>query len=157
MLFRSLIRTERTAPFERADFTNLSIGALAESIRFELMHPFLDDGLANRWFNHSPNSPYFFGGSGEIRTHGSFRIVCFQDRCNKPDSATLPINHIETHQAHKPQRSHRCSNLFGTDVLLYGRDNWNRTNTNGVKVRCATTTQCPNKQTQIFKEQKQNP
>ena len=31
-----------------------------------------------------------FGGSGEIRTHGTFRFVCFQDRCNKPDSATLP-------------------------------------------------------------------
>ena len=30
------------------------------------------------------------GGSGEIRTHGPFRIVCFQDRCNKPGSATLP-------------------------------------------------------------------
>jgi hypothetical protein len=31
------------------------------------------------------------GGSGEIRTHGPFRAVCFQDRCNKPDSATLPL------------------------------------------------------------------
>ncbi|CAB4137954.1 hypothetical protein UFOVP328_151 [uncultured Caudovirales phage] len=31
-----------------------------------------------------------FGGSGEIRTHGAFRHVCFQDRCNKPGSATLP-------------------------------------------------------------------
>jgi len=31
-----------------------------------------------------------YGGSGEIRTHGPFLIVCFQDRCNKPDSATLP-------------------------------------------------------------------
>ena len=31
-----------------------------------------------------------YGGSGEIRTHGTFRFVCFQDRCNKPDSATLP-------------------------------------------------------------------
>ena len=30
------------------------------------------------------------GGSGEIRTHGTFLFVCFQDRCNKPDSATLP-------------------------------------------------------------------
>ena len=35
---------------------------LAESIRFELMHPFLNDGLANRWFNHSPNSPYYIVG-----------------------------------------------------------------------------------------------
>ena len=32
----------------------------------------------------------YYGGSGEIRTHGPFRAVCFQDRCNKPDSATLP-------------------------------------------------------------------
>ena len=31
-----------------------------------------------------------FGGSGEIRTHGPFLIVSFQDWCNKPDSATLP-------------------------------------------------------------------
>jgi hypothetical protein len=30
------------------------------------------------------------GGSGEIRTHGPFRIVCFQDRCIQPGSATLP-------------------------------------------------------------------
>ena len=28
-----------------------------------------------------------FGGSGEIRTHGPFRIGSFQDCCNKP---TLP-------------------------------------------------------------------
>ena len=33
---------------------------------------------------------HILGGSGEIRTHGPFLIVCFQDRCNKPDSATLP-------------------------------------------------------------------
>ena len=25
-----------------------------------------------------------FGGRGEIRTHGTFRFVCFQDRCLKP-------------------------------------------------------------------------
>ena len=31
------------------------------------------------------------GRSGEIRTHGPFRAVCFQDRCNKPDSATLRL------------------------------------------------------------------
>jgi hypothetical protein len=36
------------------------------------------------------NYPGKIGGSGEIRTHGPFRAVCFQDRCNKPDSATLP-------------------------------------------------------------------
>ena len=52
------IRTERLLPFERSDFTNLSIGALAEDIRFELMHPFLNDGLANRCLNHSANLPY---------------------------------------------------------------------------------------------------
>ena len=34
--------------------------------------------------------PRITGGSGEIRTHGPFLVVCFQDRCNKPDSATLP-------------------------------------------------------------------
>ena len=32
-----------------------------------------------------------FGGSGEIRTHGAFRHDSFQDCCNKPDSATLPL------------------------------------------------------------------
>jgi hypothetical protein len=31
------------------------------------------------------------GGSGEIRTHGPFRAGSFQDCCNKPDSATLPL------------------------------------------------------------------
>ena len=31
-----------------------------------------------------------FGGSGRIRTHVPFRIHCFQDRCLKPCSATLP-------------------------------------------------------------------
>ena len=36
-----------------------------------------------------------FGGSGEIRTHGPFRAVCFQDRCNQPDSATLPLNCLQ--------------------------------------------------------------
>jgi hypothetical protein len=40
---------------------------------------------------HPAHSP-LFGGSGEIRTHGPFRIVCFQDRCIKPGSATLPLN-----------------------------------------------------------------
>ena len=69
---------------------HLTASSMAESIRFELMRRFLNDSLANCWFNHSPNSP-LFGGSGEIRTHGPFLIVCFQDRCNKPDSATLPL------------------------------------------------------------------
>ena len=32
----------------------------------------------------------YYGGSGEIRTHGAFRHDSFQDCCNKPDSATLP-------------------------------------------------------------------
>ena len=58
-------------------------------MRFELMHRFRNDSLANCWFNHSPNSLYF-GGSGEIRTHGPFRIDSFQDCCHKPDSTTLP-------------------------------------------------------------------
>ena len=35
----------------------LILHLLAESIRFELMHLFLNDSLANCWFNHSPNSP----------------------------------------------------------------------------------------------------
>ena len=26
----------------------------------------------------------YFGGSGEIRTHGPFRAAGFQDRCNRP-------------------------------------------------------------------------
>ena len=63
---------------------------LAESIGFEPMRRFRNDSLANCSFNHSGNSPNF-GGSGEIRTHGTFLFVCFQDRCNKPGSATLPL------------------------------------------------------------------
>ena len=31
-----------------------------------------------------------FGGSGRIRTHEGFLPACFQDKCLKPDSATLP-------------------------------------------------------------------
>ena len=31
---------------------------LAEDIRIELIHPFLNDGLANRCLNHSANLPY---------------------------------------------------------------------------------------------------
>ena len=89
---------------------------MAVSIGFEPMRPFLNDSLANCCINHSANSPclvptsgieplstvlqtvamttsaklVLFGGSGEIRTHGPFLIVSFQDWCNKPDSATLP-------------------------------------------------------------------
>ncbi len=36
-----------------------------------------------------------FGGSGEIRTHGAFLLDSFQDCCNKPDSATLPLDFKE--------------------------------------------------------------
>ena len=32
----------------------------------------------------------YSGGRCGIRTHGPFRIVSFQDWCNKPDSANLP-------------------------------------------------------------------
>ena len=32
----------------------------------------------------------FFGGSGEIRTHGAIKPDGIQSRCLKPDSATLP-------------------------------------------------------------------
>ena len=81
---------------------------LAESIGFEPMRRFRNDSLANCSFNHSGNSPNF-GGSGEIRTHGPFLVVCFQDRCNKPGSATLPI---------------------------IGRGYWIRTNDDGFKDRC---------------------
>ena len=54
-----------------------------------LIWPVLWRGISSRLYqlSYRGNS----GGSGEIRTHGPFRIVCFQDRCNKPDSATLPI------------------------------------------------------------------
>ena len=31
-----------------------------------------------------------FGGSGRIRTHEGLFPACFQDKCHKPDSATLP-------------------------------------------------------------------
>ena len=30
------------------------------------------------------------GGSGRIRTHEGLFPACFQDKCHKPDSATLP-------------------------------------------------------------------
>ena len=30
------------------------------------------------------------GGSGRIRTHEGLLPACFQDKCHKPDSATLP-------------------------------------------------------------------
>lgn len=31
-----------------------------------------------------------YGGKREIRTHGTFLFFGFQDRCNKPDSASFP-------------------------------------------------------------------
>ena len=87
---RTLISRLSGATGYKSAVLPLNYRGVAESIRFELMRRFLNDSLANCWFNHSPNSP-LFGGSGEIRTHGPFLIVCFQDRCNKPDSATLPL------------------------------------------------------------------
>ena len=83
---------------------------MAESIGFEPMRPFLNDSLANCCINHSANSPYLvptsgieplstvlqtvamttsaklalFGGSGEIRTHGTFRYAGFQDPSHRP-------------------------------------------------------------------------
>ncbi len=36
-----------------------------------------------------------FGRSGEIRTHGPLLTIDgFQDRCNKPGSATLPYSDL---------------------------------------------------------------
>ena len=46
--------------------------------------------LANRYDNHAL-STFLIGGRGRIWTHEPFLISCFQDRCNKPDSATLPF------------------------------------------------------------------
>ena len=51
---------------------------------------FYDVRISNPLPYHPAHAPKF-GGSGEIRTHGPFRVVCFQDRCNKPGSATLPV------------------------------------------------------------------
>lgn len=39
-----------------------------------------------------PLSYISIGDSGWIRTNGPFRNASFQDWCNKPDSATLPLN-----------------------------------------------------------------
>ena len=54
------------------------------------------------------------GGSGEIRTHGPFRIVCFQDRCNKPDSATLP--YLEQRVGFEPTALEFCRLLHWTTL-----------------------------------------
>ena len=41
---------------------------MAESIGFEPMRPFLNDGLANRCLNHSANSPGYSYVAGGLRT-----------------------------------------------------------------------------------------
>ena len=56
------------------------------------------------------------GGSGEIRTHGTFLFVCFQDRCNKPDSATLPYRN--TFITHRIVGGH-LYNLIGIKMCFY--------------------------------------
>ena len=59
----------------------ITLGAtlkLAESNGFEPLHPFLDDGLANRCLNPSANFPKS-GGRCEIRTHGPVTASSFQD------------------------------------------------------------------------------
>ena len=45
-------------------------------------------GLAIRCITILP--ALVIGGNGEIRTHGPLPVVGFQDRCNKPGSATFP-------------------------------------------------------------------
>ena len=62
---------------------------MAESTGLEPVRPFLNGGLAIRCITTLPTL-LNIGGNGEIRTHGPFLVVCFQDRCNKPDSATFP-------------------------------------------------------------------
>jgi hypothetical protein len=91
-------------------------GKSAECIGFEPMLPFNgEDGLANRCLRPlGQHSIYWclsldsnlvlvlsictshrtdrgIGGSGEIRTHDPLPDDDFQDRCLKPDSATLPL------------------------------------------------------------------
>ena len=59
-------------------------------MRFELMHRFRNDGLANRSFNHSGNYPHIVGGSGEIRTHGAFADSSVFKTDGLNHSPTLP-------------------------------------------------------------------
>ena len=48
------------------------------------------DRLLRRQLLYPAELPGQFGGEGGIRTPGTFPYVGFQDRCNKPDSATSP-------------------------------------------------------------------
>ena len=87
-----------------------------------------------------------YGGNGEIRTHGPFRIDSFQDCCNKPDSATLPKSTILKHTTSTDKLL-----MLGTgrgpclaNVFQYGRGTWNRTKTSGVKDRCTAIMRYPN-------------
>ena len=61
-----------------------------ESVGFEPTIRFLGIYSLSRRAPSASRSTLQIGGSGEIRTHGPSRIVCFQDRCIKPGSATLP-------------------------------------------------------------------
>jgi hypothetical protein len=66
---RTLISRLSGATGYKSAVLPLNYRGMAESNGFEPLRRFLNDSLANCWFNHSPNSP-LFGGSGEIRTHG---------------------------------------------------------------------------------------
>jgi hypothetical protein len=65
---------------------------LAEREGFEPSRGFLPpNDLANR-----PLQPAWVplrGGRGGIRTHEPLRAGGFQDRCTRPDYATLPLNY----------------------------------------------------------------
>jgi len=47
-------------------------------------------GLANRYLRPLGHLTIYYGGQGEIRTHGPFRADSFQDCSDKPDSGTYP-------------------------------------------------------------------
>ena len=47
-------------------------------------------GFTVRCVTNSAHRPIFIGGERRIRTFGPSQVACFQDRCNKPSSATSP-------------------------------------------------------------------
>ena len=93
---------------------------LAESIRFELMRRFLNDSLANCWFNHSPNSPYrnSLTELHRIVTLSSLQVLALVDICK---FTVIKCSYTKSFYMAEAVRfeltEHFCSSVFKTGAI----------------------------------------
>ena len=93
---------------------------LAESIRFELMRRFLNDSLANCWFNHSPNSPYrnSLTELHRIVTLSSLQVLALVDICK---FTVIKCSYTKSFKMAEAVRfeltEHFCSSVFKTGAI----------------------------------------